>query len=158
MKMLRIPPLRNRVKIAAGEDMHEGSNKLRALLDRIATGQEQLLCPQERAALQDAHAGKYRRTPGQHMSTRRMQQAVQRQQMLDWLKALRKHLKHDPDERAYKRQQRGHGSYNPNQRTAELAVKLLEQRKHELMQEYGDDFVDYPLPSVDTLANKLKRG
>ena len=149
----------DRVILAAGEDAATGSRKLDELIDRIAKGEERPLTPKEARSLDGVRAGKFKRRRGQHRSDRRDEQREHRYERYEWLQKLREHLKHDPAEKVIKRAYRSRDvPYVLNKRTAEWAHKLLQQRKLEQMQEHGESFVDYPIRSVESLANLLKRG
>jgi len=152
---LRIPSFGNRVVLAAGQDAHTGSSKLKQLLDSIEQGQEPPLTLAEYGSLSDIHAGKFKRGRGEHKSQRRLEQGMRGQQLLRWLRQLKQELQRDPAERALKRALRG--SYTINRRVAERAHELLQQHKLARMKEYGEDFVDYEVPSVAALMHRLKR-
>jgi hypothetical protein len=155
---IRLPGFGDSVALAAGEDAHTGTKKLDELLERIHSGKEErLLTRQETGSLLDVR--KFKRKRGQHKSDRRLWQSVLAQQLLTWLRALREQLKHDPDEKAHKRAIRDtSGAYLLNERTAERAHQLLQDRELKLRQEYGDDYVEQPVPSVEALTHRLMRG
>jgi hypothetical protein len=151
--MVRVPKLSDRVVIAVGEDAATGSRKLGELLDQIAKDLEPNLTSKETSSLRDVHDGR-KKKPGQHKGDRRFVQGIRAQQISEWLKKLKDYLKHDPHEKTLKHQ----GHYDLNQRTAERAHQLLQERKVERQQEYGDDYVDTPTPSVAALRKKLRGG
>ena len=154
--LIQLPGFGDRVVLAAGEDAHTGSHKFDALLNRIAKGEEPLLTEQEKASLDDVLAGKFKRKRGQHRSDRRRMQSVHAHALLQWLRQLRAEMKRDPHERALKHELRG--AYVINERVAQRAHDLLLEQKEAQQQEHGAAFVDRPLPSVASLANRLKRG
>jgi hypothetical protein len=148
--LYRLPGFGNRVVLAAGEDAHIGSHKLDTLLDRIAKDEAPALTRQETASLR---AVPFKRQRGQHKTNSRFEQSVYAHDLLMWLKQIRQVLKSHPAEKAEKRRQRGH--YDLRCRVAEEAHKLLQQDK--LAQKQDEDFVDYPVSSVASLMNRLKR-
>jgi hypothetical protein len=154
VRMVRMPKLSDRVVIAAGEDAATGSKKLGQLLDQIAKDLAPKLTPKETSSLRDVHDGRFKKKPGQHNGDRRFVQGIHAQQLSEWLKKLKDYLKHDPQEKTLKHL----GHYDLNQRTAERAHQLLQERKLKRQQEYGDDYVDTPTPSVAALRKKLRGG
>ena len=152
-KLIDLPGFGDRVVLAAGEDAQTGSHKLDELLKRIARDEAPLLTEQEKGSLRDV--GKFKRRRGQHKSDSRLEQSVYAQDLLKWLKQIREVLKSHPAEKAEKRRQRGH--YDLRRRVAEEAHEILQQRKLAWKQECGEDFVDYRVPSVASLMNRLKR-
>src|SRR5262249_38607676 len=126
-KKIQLPGFGDRVVLAAGEDAYTGSHKLDELLDGIAEEREPVLTEREKGSLRDVRAGKFKRKPGQHISHRSLEQREGRHQLWAWLKRLKEAVKHDPEERALKRAQRG--SYIINDRVGELAHELLQQHE-----------------------------
>jgi hypothetical protein len=111
------------------------------------------------------------RGPGEHKSGDRAIQRARAFELLHWLQQLKEEMKHDPDERALKRELRG--SYNINRRVAERAHERMERRQRELVAKYGAGYMDAPIteaegmdpdpvplwrdiPSVASLVKRLK--
>ena len=141
--------LRNRVLMAASEDMARGTNKLAELLGRIAKDEEPALTAEETGTLRDVHAGKFKRGRGQRRNDRRFDALVASQLRYEWLRKIKTRLQSDPAERDVKRERRG--DYDINQRVGEIAHELLQGRRERERQ-------DYPIASAEKLANVLKRG
>jgi hypothetical protein len=153
----RRPKWHDRIIIAGGEDAQTRSKRLDELLDRIAAGEEPVLSAQEVASLGEVRAGKFKYGRGQHRGSRRFEQGVDRDKLLDELKEVKEYLKRDPKEQALKREYRRlHKAYVLNDRTAEVKHGQLKQRELARQLKYGDDYVETRVPSVASLRKKLR--
>jgi hypothetical protein len=135
-------------RLAAEEEMHTDR---RGLVDFVIDYGYDLTAP-EKVSLAAYRAGKFKLRRGQHKGDDRVRQAGQTISLLWALQDVKAILKSDPAEKEIKRQTRG---YDLDWRAAEESHKLFEQRELKRKQEYGDDFVETPIPSIAWMRKLL---
>jgi hypothetical protein len=111
---------------------------------------------------------------GRHKGGTRALQRARGFELTCFLLRLRETLKRDKSELDFKKDFRAQGQdYNLNERTVEKAHELLTQRRQQLVDRYGEGFMDAPItpedltdpdpiplwdpvPSVSALARRLR--